>query len=176
MCDKGLLETDSSMAKLEYCIVIDKQMQDYILNGINKLLKDGETCCFITPLPGKYPEENKSTNTVEIGSNQRKYLGQYNHTICSFSLKEMSGCCGILVSYWMVVHKPYQNLGIAKFLQEVKEKIAKQNGYSIMMATTVADNKIENKILQDNGWAIINKFNNKRTTHDVLVWTKNLLK
>ena len=175
MCDKGLLEMDPELAKLDYCIVISKELQKFIVDGINNLLEDGDSCFINSPKAGKYPEQNVSgTNTFDIRSLLNPIRGDIYRTICGFSLKELSGCCGILVSYHMTVSSNYRGKGIAKFLQEVKERIAKENGYSTLLCTTRASNETENHILEKNGWKQISLFRNKRTNHDLFIWTKEL--
>jgi len=176
MCDKGLLEIDPTFCKLEYCITISRELQDKLLGGIKDLV--GEEVVFETPLPGNTPQENYSENGIDIilknkvKSKSGKF--EYDVHVCRFYLKELPGCCGILVSYNMIVFNQFRNKGIASFLQVIKEDIAKENRFSTLMCTTIKTNELENSLLEKTGWSRINMFNNARTSHDVIIWTKNI--
>jgi hypothetical protein len=56
MCDKGILEYQPDAMKLEYCIVINDEIQKRIVDGISKLL--GKSV--VIAIEGVYKKENIS--------------------------------------------------------------------------------------------------------------------
>ena len=174
MCDRGLLEIDPSYMKLEYCLCISNSTQNKTVEGLSRLT--GEDIYFYSPVQGQYPEKNPGgTNTIVLNSKQqdssKTYLRKF---VANFSLKELHGCCGILVSYHTMIHPDYRGKGIANFLLEIKEDIARFNGYSVLLCTTTRDNAIEQHLLEKNGFTSNTKFDNKRTGNTVLMYSKIL--
>jgi len=168
--DKGILETTPEDMKLEYCISINTMIQDEIEHEISKLI--GEAVYIKSPKRGLFPEENSGgKNTIIV---ETKIPRKWSSEVVRFSLKELPGCCGVMVSYNTRVNNAYRGKGINSFLQGIKEKIAKNNGYSILMATTIDINLAEVHILEKFGWKCINKFLNSRTNNTVKIFTKNL--
>jgi GNAT superfamily N-acetyltransferase len=95
--------------------------------------------------------------------------------IAGFTLTQMINCCGILVSTKTFVEKSHQGHGIAQEMMSLKEALAKEFGYSSMLATVnVSGNPAEVHILEKNGWTCNNTFVNSRTKNTVGVFTKNL--
>lgn len=177
MCDKGMLEIDNTLAKLEYCIAVHKDVQDKIVETIGKLI--GKEVIISSPLPGNFPKDNTYLNQIEVNLKEETTSKvdpkwKWRERVCLFSLTQLPGCCGILVSHNTFVDMPYRGKGIAKFLQKIKEEIAKDNQFTMLMCTTRKDNKVQNKLLKKSGWQKINKFKNKRTRNNLFVWVKEL--
>jgi GNAT superfamily N-acetyltransferase len=96
-------------------------------------------------------------------------------SMATFTLKEMINCCGILVSTRTEVSNDYRGKGLAQELMLLKEELARQYGYSCMMATVnMTGNPAEVHILEKFGWKCVNDFNNSRTKNKVGVFVKNL--
>jgi GNAT superfamily N-acetyltransferase len=93
-------------------------------------------------------------------------------TVARFALSFLDGCKGILVSHSMLVSPEFRGKGIAKKLQSIKEKIAKDLQVSVLLATVTQDNLAEKKVIKD--WKCVDKFNNKRTGNNVEVFTKKI--
>lgn len=92
-----------------------------------------------------------------------------------FTLKEMIGCCGILVSTGTFVKEIYKGQGIAQELMQLKIAIAKEFGYSLMMATVdIGNNPAEVHILEKFGWKKVDEVINKRTNHTLGIFTLNI--
>lgn len=173
MCDTGILESHPDSMKLEYCIEIPATIWKEMEAKISELI--GESVKIISPKEGQYPPDlpEHSRNTVEIctvNSPDHPYLNQ----VVNFSLKELPGCCGVLISYHVRVAKRFQNKGINSYLQEVRERIARHNNYTTLMCTTTKDNKAEIHILEKYGWNMVHSFKNKRTGNVVLTYIKVL--
>lgn len=156
---------------------ISKALQEKIVKGINKLL--GEDIAVISsPEIGKYLEKgpiriSDKTSEIRRGKGEKSF-SSYTQDICSFSLIELPGCCGVLVSFHMYIEEKYRGKGIATFLQEIKEDIARENNYTVLLGTVRSDNPIEIHTLEKSGWKKINSFKNHRTYNDVEIWTKEI--
>lgn len=96
------------------------------------------------------------------------------HSIASFSLIAMPGCCGVVISTGCRTLHKLQGCGIGQFLHQLRLKIAKDWGYSILMCTDVDSNTKQKHILKKHGWNQIQQFTNKRTSNLINVHTINL--
>jgi len=91
-----------------------------------------------------------------------------------FTLESHPKCSGIADSIDTFVAERHRNKKIAQFLSVVKCELAIYLGFSMLLATVITSNDIENHILLKNKWVKGETFNNKRTGHDVIVWTYKL--
>lgn len=94
--------------------------------------------------------------------------------VASFSLRQLPGCCGVLVSYHGRVYNPYRKMGIGTLLNQMKIDIARVWGYTTLLCTDVIDNQPQRKILGKNGWKDIHTFTNKRTGNLVAITVRDL--
>jgi hypothetical protein len=172
MCDKGILEYSPDSMKLEYCIEIPSSIWQNIEQRISELI--GEPVHITNPKPGEYPSDKPAydRNTVIV---ETVAPNKWDTEVVRFSLEQLPGCCGVLVSYHVEVRKKYQNKGINSYLQGIREQIARHNGYTMLMCTTTLDNLAEIHILKTHGWTCDSAFVNKRTAHGVMVFTKVLV-
>ena len=93
--------------------------------------------------------------------------------IAVFSMTGLPGCCGVCVSYHSDVLAPLQKkLGTA--LLAIRMDAARRKGYGQMIATVLADNQAEIKILTQAGWVRSGEFRNPQTQHLVTLWITNL--
>jgi GNAT superfamily N-acetyltransferase len=113
-------------------------------------------------------DSNPFTLTLEMRDNKTEIAG--------FTLTQQVNCCGILVSTQTYVMKKYQGKGIAKEMMPIKEALAKEFGYSLLMATVnMTGNPAEVHILEKFGWKLVSNFTNSRTKHKVGVFTKEVV-
>jgi GNAT superfamily N-acetyltransferase len=98
-----------------------------------------------------------------------------NEDAARFVLTQQTGCCGILVSTDTFVETKHRGNGIAQEMMFLKEQLAKDFGYSLMLATVnMTGNPAECHILEKNGWQLGSSFINSRTKNKVGVYTKVL--
>lgn len=95
--------------------------------------------------------------------------GDWRTPISWFSLSELPGCCGILVSHNAHVCQEYRGRGVGTLLNELRIHMAHKFRYSILLCTTDIYNKAENKVLDRNKWKSIQKFKNERTGNSISV-------
>lgn len=167
MCDKGMLEMNLDLIKLDYCIAINTDIQEEIVKKISELIE--EEVYISSPKIGEYPTND--THTIIVST---KIPRKWDSEVVRFSLQQMPGCCGVLISYHTQVYSSYQGKGINTFLQSIKEKIARENGYTSLLATTIEKNEAERHILEKNGWRAVDSFVNSRTGNRVIYYTKTL--
>ena len=91
--------------------------------------------------------------------------------IARFSLIQLPGCCGVVVSTGASVSEKYRKLGIGKLLCEMRSHIAFRWNYSLMHCTDVTTNKPQQAILKDLGWKKNLEFVNCRTKNTVALHT-----
>lgn len=95
--------------------------------------------------------------------------------ISTFTLVQQINCCGILVSTKTDVNKTYQGRGIAQEMMYLKESLAKEFGYSLLMATVnMTGNPAEVHILEKFDWKLNTSFTNSRTKNQVGIYTKEI--
>lgn len=95
--------------------------------------------------------------------------------IAGFTLAEQKNCCGILVSTQTFVDNEYRKQGIAQEMMPLKEALAKEFGYSCLLATVnITGNPAEKHILEKFGWTMHTSFKNSRTKNTVGIFSKNL--
>lgn len=92
-----------------------------------------------------------------------------------FTLVEQINCCGMMVSTKTFVNEKFRGQGIAQEMMPIKESIAKEFGYSALIATVnITGNPAEAHILEKHGWKKIHEFKNSRTTNIVGIFVKNI--
>lgn len=97
-------------------------------------------------------------------------------SIAHFTLSQQSGCCGALVSHNTYVYEPHRGQGVGQAILDLKEAIAKEFGYSTLVATVDLKNKAEVHILQKHGWSKGWEFKNDRTGNLIGFFFKTLVK
>ena len=87
-------------------------------------------------------------------------------------------CCGILVSTQTFVRELYRGEHIAQDMMPLKEALAREFGYGMLLATVnVTGNPAEVHILEKFGWKTAgDTFVNERTGNTLGVYTKVLEK
>ena len=105
-----------------------------------------------------------------------KFLGNrvIGDNIFEFTLKELPGCCAFLISTATFVDPKYRQLGIGHLLQKYKEIIARDWGYTNLIATTTEKNKIQTRIMNKAGWEMLFHVMNENSGNVVLFWRKEL--
>lgn len=92
-------------------------------------------------------------------------------TLAHFELVAMPGCCGILISTNCWTLYRLVGFGIGQFLHQLRLRIAKDWGYTVLMCTDVATNKPQQHILNKNKWELLQQFTNSRTGNKVNIHT-----
>ncbi len=85
--------------------------------------------------------------------------------VSSFSLQQLTGCCGVLVSTGSSVNANFQRKGVATRLNQLRKDIAQYLNYSIMLCTDVDSNEAQRRVLEKNGWQDVYQFTNRRTNN-----------
>ncbi len=118
----------------------------------------------VTRVECSYPD----ANTVQF------QLYAFNETpVAHFSLSFLYGCKGILVSHSAAVEPSYRRKGIAKKLQPIKDKVARDLRVSVMLGTVREDNTAQKKVFAKE-WKKLDTFTNTRTGNNVGIHIKKV--
>jgi hypothetical protein len=90
-----------------------------------------------------------------------------NRAVAAFYLRELPGCCGVYVSYNCSVSSKYRKLGIGTLLNKMRQQIAWDHGYTLLICTDVDNNEPQQKILKKNNWTKLTSFINRNTDNPV---------
>lgn len=97
-----------------------------------------------------------------------------SHSVAWFQLDQLQGCCGVLVSYHAAIGLRYRGKGLGYLLNKMRQQIAWNRGYTVLICTDVLHNEPQQKILERNGWTKLTAFENRRTGNDVGLHIKHL--
>ncbi len=90
-----------------------------------------------------------------------------------FELHPMPGCCGVVVSSGSFLNVAERGQ-FSNYFHFLKAYVAKELGYSKMLATCETGNFPEVIGAAKNGWRMHKAFTNKRTGHQLTVMEKDL--
>jgi len=142
----------------------------------------GLQAAMIAAVSAKEAELRKLTESNEVFATLDKNqvsitargLGEYRK-IGHFSMEQLPGCCGIVVSYHSAIETQFRGLGIGKLFLEIREDAARRAGYTVILATVVHGNEAEVGLLKQAGWSVSPPlFVNKRTKNAIALYTKEL--
>lgn len=102
----------------------------------------------------------------------RFQIYQESNIIAHFTLSFLYGCRGILISHNMLVSPQYRGQGIAKKLQPIKERVARDLQVSVLLATVRDDNLAEKAVIKD--WQHLDTFTNIKTGNAVGIHIKKV--
>lgn len=127
---------------------------------------------------------NLSRGTIEVSSDSSYTIvnsisvtvidNSIYNVIARFSLTELPGCCGVIVSHGTNINELYRGKGLGAKLAKIKQKLSKDWGYTVMICTDIAYNVPQRRILESNGWETAASFVNMRTDNDINIDVKHL--
>ena len=94
--------------------------------------------------------------------------------VASWSLTEMPGCCGILVAHGCAVYPPHQHKGVGLLLNQMRQVIALQRGYSMLFLTDNDHHLYNRRIIRKEAYRSLATFINKRTFNKVWLYAKKI--
>ena len=103
--------------------------------------------------------QETSTSSIEVGN---------------FNLAPLPGCCGVVVSCYSYLTPMSRHTAIGKIFHEIKEAVAKEMGYSLMISTTDMTNVPQVVSASRAKWRFIDFFTNKRTGNKLGVAIKHI--
>lgn len=81
----------------------------------------------------------------------------------NFSISTLAGNHSVLVLHAKEIYHAFRNKGLGQKATLFAMELGRLNGYSLMVATVIDTNEIENHILTKLGWVKVNKTFNKKT-------------
>lgn len=94
--------------------------------------------------------------------------------IGGFALAPMPGCCGIVVSCYTFLKEENRGQGLSDPFRKLKHKLAKDLGYTMMIATTQMKNIPAVGNMLKSKYNIFKVFRNKRTDNEIGIGIKEL--
>lgn len=91
-----------------------------------------------------------------------------------FTLCPMPGCCGVVVSTATKIAHPFVGKKLSKHMHKLKEHVALELGYSLMLSTTVSSNAPQVAGATKANWLVLEEFKNSRTGNELLLMSKRL--
>lgn len=91
-----------------------------------------------------------------------------------YELNNFPGCNQIVISNHSCIYPEYRGKGFG--LELAKEKIsrAKEEGFDYMIATVVSANIVQLKIMEKNGWKLLDTFFNRESGNEVNIFGRTL--
>lgn len=112
----------------------------------------------------------KSSGLYQLLATREKREG----VAAQFSLTQLPGCCGVMVSFHAHVLERIRRMGLGRKLTELRERLAKDQGYSYILAIVTGDNEAQMKVMDKQGWKKLDTFQNFRTAHIAHIYGKFL--
>jgi hypothetical protein len=94
--------------------------------------------------------------------------------VAGFTLTQLPGCCGVVVSTGAWVNLDHRRKGIGSLMNQLRIDYARALGYGYILCTDVETNEPQRKLLAKNGWVDLTKFTNPRTVNRVFISGKEL--
>lgn len=88
-------------------------------------------------------------------------------TYAKWSLKQLPGCCGVCVSYHALVNENYRRKGLGTLLNKLRQQMAWEAKYTILLCTDIISNTPQQKILNKHSWKTLLEFQNRKTKNKV---------
>lgn len=122
-------------------------------------------------LKSTQPEQGRCLRHIAPGGESFYLSGN----IAQFNLTQFPSCCGLLLSYTTMVRSEWQKKGIGALVMELKEKIAREAGYTRLMGTLILPSMTAEKKLWDrSGWKVVEEWRNRRSGNMVVTGQKDL--
>lgn len=96
----------------------------------------------------------------------------YLYQVAKWWMVSLPGSCAYVVCYHSEV--TYGNKGLGTLLNEMKQDIAKNIGYTAMICSDVTKNTFQKKILAKHEWADVHTLTNRRTNNEIKLYVKDL--
>lgn len=103
-----------------------------------------------------------------VAGDMRKRLGMT-------SFAPLPGCCGIVISYHTALEPQHRGNFYSDYFRQLKEKIAKEMGYSLMIATTQMENIPAVGNFFKSKYKFVETFTNSRTGNLIGLGVKKLV-
>ena len=118
-----------------------------------------------TDLESELPEKGLFKTTkfrfCSIGNRE----GSEIRELGSFYFSPMPGCCGIVISHDTFLNKNYRGTDVSDAFRKIKNELAKELGYTVMIATTQMTNLPGVGNMMKSKYKIPLTFTNKRTNN-----------
>ncbi len=91
-----------------------------------------------------------------------------------YELNNFPGCNQIVVSNHSCIYPLLRGNGLGQKLSEEKIATAREEGFDYMIATVVSTNTAQLKIMEKNGWTLLDTFFNRESGNEVNIFGRRL--
>lgn len=102
------------------------------------------------------------------------YSNENKRPVGNFRFSHMPGCCGMVVSHNTFLNRDFRGTMVSDGFRKLKEELAKELGYTMMIATTRMRDEPAVGNFRKSGYEIVRKFVNKRTNNELGIGLKCL--
>jgi hypothetical protein len=174
--DKGMLELDPTLMKLDYCIGINEKLQNKIVEKTKEIIR--LDVYIESPIKGEEPKNDNNIIRVFSKKNMGKW-GWLGKCVWEFRLNQLPGCCGILILHHVNPNSYFsknRRLELYKLILQIAEEIAKDNKYSIIFHSIEKffDFNLANEVMNKSNWELIDSTFVKRTGYNTLTYKKEI--
>lgn len=118
-----------------------------------------------------------SYNPEEIGKGQCNLIFRIDvgeTALCSFKMRDMYDCCGIIVASDLYVAEKYRQKGIGTLIMKFVVDFSTYYGYGVIQATDKKENENQVKIFERTGFKKSHEFLNPKTKSKLIMWIYNV--
>ena len=91
-----------------------------------------------------------------------------------YELNPFPGCNQIVVSNHSCIYPMYRGQGLGTKLAREKMRVAVDQGFDYMIATVVSSNVAQLRIMEKNGWKLLDTFFNRESGNEVNIFGRRL--
>jgi RimJ/RimL family protein N-acetyltransferase len=91
-----------------------------------------------------------------------------------YELNHFPGCNQIVISNHSCIYPKYRGKGLGTQLAREKIQVATDEGFDYMIATVVSTNTAQLKIMEKNGWKLLDTFFNRESGNEVNIFGRRL--
>jgi hypothetical protein len=114
----------------------------------------------------------------------RRLNENVTYTVASWKMASLPGSCAYCITFhskvgakgnpWNEDYKAFTHRGLGTLLNQMKQDIAINLGYTVLICSDVLKNTYQRNILAKNGWDDIHTITNKRTENVIKLSVKEL--
>jgi len=102
------------------------------------------------------------------------FFGESFLPIGHYELNHFPGCNQIVISNHSCIYPEFRGQGHGLALAKEKIAMAKEEGFDYMIATVVSTNTAQLKIMEKNGWTLLDTFFNRESGNEVNIFGRRL--
>lgn len=103
-----------------------------------------------------------------------RYYRDTEKIVGHYELNNFPGCNQIVISNHSCIYSEHRGKGFGLELAREKISCATEEGFDYMIATVVSTNTAQLKIMEKNGWTLLDTFFNRESGNEVNIFGRRL--